>query len=202
MEVLPNLGPRELTLHGKCLILSRSSKGPAKRGPRAGAGTWRHVLAHKEDVGMKALSTVVRIAVIASLVLALGGSFTAQSGDPAISKAKEFISLLQKGDYQGAYGRLDSNLGFQSSPEKLQAAWQGLVAKAGNFVEFKQSSMEQQSGYFVVTQVAKFEKGHVDIKIALDNMLRVADMRYFNHKAAPAAAGGGPAPAPAPSPAP
>jgi hypothetical protein len=160
-----------------------------------------------EDLGMKSLSTVVRVALIAGLVLALGISFTAQSGDPAINKAKEFISLLQKGDYQGAYGRLDSNLGFQSSPEKLQAAWQGLVTKAGSFVEFKQATMEQSQGYFVVTQVAKFEKGHVDIKIALDNMLRVADMRYFNHKgsvapsggAAPAGGGSAPAqPAPAP----
>lgn len=142
---------------------------------------------------MKPLSNVVRVALIAALVLALGISFTAQSGDPAIGKAKEFISLLQKGDFAGAYGRLDSNLGFQSSPEKLQAAWQGLVAKAGNFVEFKQATMEQSQGFYLVTQVAKFEKGHVDIKIALDNMLKVADMRYFNHKGAPggAAAGGG-----------
>lgn len=143
---------------------------------------------------MRSLSNVVRVALIAGLVLALGISFTAQSGDPAISKAKEFISLLQKGDYQGAYGRLDSNLGFQSSPEKLQAAWQGLVAKAGSFVEFKQATLEQQQGFFVVTQVAKFEKGHVDIKIALDPMLRVADMRYFNHKGSASSSGGGSAP--------
>ena len=143
---------------------------------------------------MKSLSNVVRVSLIAGLVLALGISFTAQSGDPAIGKAKEFISLLQKGDFQAAYGRLDSNLGFQSSPEKLQAAWQGLVAKAGSFVEFKQATMEQSQGYFVVTQVAKFEKGHVDIKIALDTTMRVADMRYFNHKGSAGSSGGGAAP--------
>jgi hypothetical protein len=136
---------------------------------------------------MKTLSTVVRIALIAALVLVASSVLTAQSGDPAINKAREFLNLLQKGDYQSAYGRLDSNLGFQSSPEKLAAAWQGLVSKAGGFVEFKTASMEQQQGYFVVTQVAKFEKGHVDIKIALDGMLRVADMRYFNHKGSTAA---------------
>jgi hypothetical protein len=132
---------------------------------------------------MKTLPIVVRVALVAALVLVASSVLTAQSGDPAINKAREFLSMLQKGDYQGAYGRLDSNLGFQSSPDKLAAAWQGLVSKAGGFVEFKSATMEQQQGYFVVTQVAKFEKGHVDIKIALDGMLRVADMRYFNHKA-------------------
>jgi hypothetical protein len=132
---------------------------------------------------MKTVTTVVRVALVAALVLAASSVLTAQSGDPAINKAREFLTLLQRGDYQGAYGRLDSNLGFQSSPEKLAATWQGLVSKAGGFIEFKSATMEQQQGYFVVTQVAKFEKGHVDIKVALDGMLRVADMRYFNHKA-------------------
>jgi len=144
---------------------------------------------------MKAFSNVVRVALIAALVLALGISFTAQSGDPAISKAKEFISLLQKGDYQGAYGRLDSNLGFQSSPEKLQAAWQGLVSKAGGFVEFKQASMKQQQEYFVVTQVTKFEKGHMDLFVALDQMMREAGFSFKSHQAAPAGGGGSAAPA-------
>lgn len=144
---------------------------------------------------MKTVSAVVRVALVAALILGASSVLTAQSGDPAINKAREFISFLQKGDYQSAYGRLDSNLGFQTSPEKLAAAWQGLVAKAGGFVEFKTATMEQQQGYFVVTQVAKFEKGHVDIKIALDSMLRVADMRYFNHKGSTSSAPAAGAPA-------
>jgi hypothetical protein len=36
----------------------------------------------------------------------------------------------------------------------------------------------------VVTQVVKFEKGHVDLKVALDSQLKVAGFQYVNHKAA------------------
>ena len=132
---------------------------------------------------MKIFSTIKRASMMAVILALSGMALHAQMNDLAVNKAVEFIKLLQKGDYAGAYQRVDSNLGFKLSPEKLAAVWQGLTAKAGSFQEFKESKVENQSGYMIVTQVVKFEKGHVDIKIALDNSLKVADMRFMNHQA-------------------
>lgn len=143
---------------------------------------------------MKPVSTLTKAILIAGLLLLFGTALMAQSSDPAIAKATEFVNLLQKGDYNAAYQKLDSNLGFKLTPDKLGAWWQKLVSQAGPFVEMKHATMEQQAGYFVVTQVVKFQKGHIDIKVALDNMMRVADIGFYNHKGTP----GAPA-APAPS---
>jgi hypothetical protein len=136
----------------------------------------------KEDVGMKIFSTIKRASMIAVLLAFSGMALHAQMNDLAVNKAVEFIKLLQKGDYASAYQRVDSNLGFKLSPEKLGAVWQNLTAKAGAVQEFKDAKVENQSGYMIVTQVVKFAKGHVDIKIALDNSLKVADMRFVNHQ--------------------
>jgi len=152
---------------------------------------------------MKRGSLIRRVLVAASCACVVLGLW-AQAQDIAISKADEFIQLLQKGDYDGAYQRVDSNLGFKTNAQKWQQVWQQLVAKAGPFVKMKQAKMEQKGGYFIVTQVAEFQKGHVDIKVALDNSMHVADFAFANHKGgapdASAGAGGG-SPSSQPSPA-
>ncbi len=132
---------------------------------------------------MKVLSSAARMGLAAVLVLASSFAVRAQMNDMAINKAKEFIQLLQRGDYDGAYSRVDSNLGFKANPETFKKYWQNLLSKAGNFVEFKDAKVESQNGMVVVTQVAKFEKGHVDLKVALDNSLRVSGFQYANHEA-------------------
>ncbi len=147
---------------------------------------------------MKLGSVTSRVLVVATCLLVACGLW-AQAQNIAVSKADEFIQLLQKGDYEGAYQRVDSNLGFKTNAQKWQQVWQQLVTKAGPFVKMKQAKMEQKGGYFIVTQVAEFQKGHVDIKVALDNSMRVADFAFANHKgAAPdasaGASGGSPSP--------
>jgi len=133
---------------------------------------------------MKVLSTAARMGLAAVLVLASSMALRAQSNDLAVNKAKEFIQLLQKGDFDAAFQRVDSNLGFKANPETFRKYWQNLVSKAGNFVEFKDAKVENQNGTMVVIQVAKFERGHVDLKVALDNSLRVAGFQYANHESA------------------
>ena len=132
---------------------------------------------------MKAVSTIVRVAILVGILALAAAPVMAQANDMAIGKAKEFISLLQKGDFQGAYQKCDSNLGFKATPDTFKAYWDNLLSKAGGFVEFKGATVDTKDGAIVVTQVAKFEKGHVDLKVALDNSMRVAGFQYTNHKA-------------------
>lgn len=126
--------------------------------------------------------TANKIVVVAAVALLAAGALMAQSSDPVVSKANQFVTALQKGDYSAAYQLVDSNLGFKITPEKLGSVWQNLVSRAGSLKELKRSTVENKNGYFIVTTVAKFEKGHVDILVALDNMMRVADFQFKNHK--------------------
>ena len=134
---------------------------------------------------MKAGFATLRIILMVG-VLALAAAPAMAQNDMAVGRAKEFIHLLQKGDFQGAYGRCDSNLGFKATPDTFRTYWQNLLSKAGSFVEFKSATVETKDGAMVVIQVAKFEKGHVDLKVALDSQLKVAGFQYTNHKASAA----------------
>jgi hypothetical protein len=138
---------------------------------------------------MKSMTTITRIILMAAALVLSAAPATAQN-EMAVGKAKEFIQLLQKGDFNGAYARVDSNLGFKATPDTFKSYWQNLLSKAGSFVEFKDATVESKDGAVVVTQVAKFEKGHVDLKVALDSQLKVAGFQYTNHKAAPPQASG------------
>lgn len=152
---------------------------------------------------MKPMTAFARFAILVGLLALLAAPVLAQANDLAVGKAKEFIELLHKGDYNGAYARVDSNLGFKATPDTFKGFWQNLTSKAGAFVEFKQATVDNVNGSTVVTQVVKFEKGHVDLKIALDNNFKVSGLQMANHKAAAAPQAQSQAPpAPAASPAP
>lgn len=131
---------------------------------------------------MKVVSAVIRNILLAGVLVLAAAPVLAQN-DLAVGRAKEFLQLLQKGDFNGAYGRCDSNLGFKATPDTFRAYWQNLLSKAGDFVEFKAATVETKDGAMVVTQVARFAKGHVDLKVALDSQLKVSGFQYTNHKA-------------------
>jgi hypothetical protein len=153
---------------------------------------------------MARISRPLTLAVVALFAAAL---VFAQS-DPKVGKAQEFINLLNKGNYPKAFEKLDSNLGFNlKSADKLSSIWKKIEEKAGQFKEFRDSKVETlKSGpetFTVVTQVCKFEKGLMDLKVALDSQDKVADFRYLSHKTEGQAGEGKPAgAAPAPPAAP
>ncbi len=131
-------------------------------------------------------TTLSRFAVTTVVVLAAAMPVFAQA-DFVVGKADDFIAMLNKGDYQKAYSQLDSNLGFQVSPDKLKSVWTSLTNKAGNFVEFKKSDVQPKNGFSLVVQVCKFEKGLVDLHVAVNNQGQIAGLTIKDHKA-PAAA--------------
>ncbi len=123
------------------------------------------------------------------LVLAvLFCAINALAQDPMASKAEDFISAMNSGNYQKAYLALNSDLGFKVKPADLQATWSKVVSWAGKFVEFRESKSQPKGDVYIVTSVCKFEKGLVDVIVAVDNNGKVAGFNTQGHK--------GPAPAP------
>ncbi len=131
-------------------------------------------------------TTLCRFTVTTVMVMASALTAFAQA-DFVVGKADDFITLMNKGDYQKAYAQLDSNLGFQVTPDKLKSIWSQLTTKAGNFVEFKKSDVQPKDGFSIVVQVCKFEKGLVDLHVAVNNQGQIAGLTIKDHKAPPAA---------------
>lgn len=104
------------------------------------------------------------------------------SQDPLVGKAQEFINALNNNDFQKAYLLLNSDLGFKVKPEDLQRVWNQLVSKAGKFVDFRESKSEYKNDYTLVILICKFEKGLVDLHVAIDNMGKVAGFVPKDHK--------------------
>lgn len=148
------------------------------------------------------MARTARLASLALVVALVAGVLAFAQADPKVGKAQDFINLLNDSKWAKAFEKLDSNLGFNlKTADKLAGIWKKVEEKAGPFKEFRQSSVETvKSGpetFTVVTQVCKFEKGLMDIKVALDSQDRVADFRYASHKTE---GGGGSAPPAAPVP--
>lgn len=114
--------------------------------------------------------------------------------DPMAAKAQDFISAMNSGNFQKAYLSLNSDLGFKVNADNLRSWWGQLTSKGGKFVEFRESSSQPKGDFILVTALCKFEKGLVDVTIAIDNSGKVAGMEWKGHKApaAPQAASANP----------
>lgn len=135
---------------------------------------------------MKCGLTFTRTMVVLALAaLAVLPAFA--QADFAVGKANDFISNLNRGDYQKAYAMVDSGLGFQTTPERWKGIWVQLTGKAGSFVEFRKHEVQGKDGYSIVVQVCKFEKGLVDLHVAVNNQGQIAGFQIKDHKTAPPA---------------
>jgi hypothetical protein len=138
------------------------------------------------------MKSVLKVGLIL-LVLFCSVSLFAQ--DPMTAKAQDFIASLGRGDYQKAYLSLNSDLGFKVSADNLRQWWGQITSKAGSFVEIKESKVESKNDFQLVIAVCKFEKGLVDLQIAVDGMGKVAGLNVKDHKGgAPQAASANPQP--------
>ena len=104
---------------------------------------------------------------------------------PMADKAQGFISAMNGGNFQKAYLSLNSDLGFKVTADNLRSWWAGLTSKGGNFVEFRTSSSVQKGDLYIVTTLCKFEKGLVDVTLAVEASTgKIAGMEWKGHKGA------------------
>lgn len=125
------------------------------------------------------MKSVLKLLLVFVLVL---GTFSLFSQDPMTQKAQDFITAMSKGDFQKAYLSLNSDLGFKVKPENLQSVWNQLTSKAGKFVEVKETKSEFKNDFILVVTICKFEKGLVDLHVAVDSSGKIAGFQVKDHK--------------------
>ena len=103
---------------------------------------------------------------------------TTTEPDNLVAKAKEFVLLLEQGEFTKAVKLFDDVMSKAMSSEQLKKAWQSLTTQAGAFK--KQTTVRKQiSGkYDIVFITCQFEKTLLDIKVVFDKNKQIAGLWF------------------------
>jgi hypothetical protein len=94
------------------------------------------------------------------------------------AKAKEFVNLLVNGNYTNAVTNFDNTMKGAMPSEKLQEAWNSLLAKTGPFKKYTGVRQVKEQGYDVVYVTCEFEKAKVDIKVVYNDAKQVSGLWF------------------------
>jgi dienelactone hydrolase len=96
---------------------------------------------------------------------------TTESGaDPAELKrrSREFVALIDEESYERAHERFNPTAAGQISQDQLEQVWTSLEERHGEFRTLSGLETASQGGYDVVTGIAEFERGQLEIVLAFD----------------------------------
>lgn len=93
-------------------------------------------------------------------------------------QAKEFVDLLVKEDYASAVKSFDNKMKEVMPEDKVQEAWQGLLAQTGPFKKQIGVRQSKEQGYDVVYVTCEFEKSSLDIKLVFDSAKKVSGLWF------------------------
>jgi hypothetical protein len=92
--------------------------------------------------------------------------------------AKELVNSLASGDYKRATENFDGTMKNALPAEKLQEAWNSIIAQFGPFVEQAGNRREKILQYDVIFVACKFEGGALDAKVVFNDKQQVAGLFF------------------------
>ncbi|KIX11731.1 alpha/beta hydrolase [Dethiosulfatarculus sandiegensis] len=94
-------------------------------------------------------------------------------------QARNFISLLNQGNFSKAAELFDQKMKQALPPDKLGQLWSGLLASTGEFKKTIQTRTKIQGLYQAVLARCVFEKQLIDIKIVFDLKNNIAGLFFL-----------------------
>lgn len=107
---------------------------------------------------MKKVFLTIVVALSMLIVVACGGNKV--EGDIAnkyIGLAEEFVQLINEGNFEDAYVKLDDSVKAQFTLNQMEEL-NPLIEESGSFEEFKKASIEEQDDHYIIIMVAKYSK--------------------------------------------
>ena len=92
--------------------------------------------------------------------------------------AKGFVESLVKGDYAKAFAEFDGTMKDAMPVEQIEAAWQSLLAKVGDFKKITGVRQAKEQGYDVVYVTCEFEKSQLDVKVVYNDKKEVSGLWF------------------------
>ncbi|HTY36364.1 MAG TPA: alpha/beta fold hydrolase [Bacteroidota bacterium] len=104
--------------------------------------------------------------------------------DTVIARAKLIVDLLAKRDNEACYSYFDSTMKVAMPPAKIGTAWDSVLVHFGEFKKIVHAWIQPVRVYDVTFVTCRFEKDSVDVRVVLDEKLRVAGL-YFSRPMQP-----------------
>ena len=104
-------------------------------------------------------------------------TLTRASAEP-IALAKQFVTLLAKGDFDAAENDFDQRMNQAMSSKKLKDAWESFCSQVGSFKRQVGVRTEETGGYTVVFVKCEFSKADFDISLAFDDNRKIAGLHF------------------------
>lgn len=112
-------------------------------------------------------------------------AFSSASQEPAppedalTVKAREFLTAMEKGDFNLAVRDFDATMLKVSGPDKLEPMWtRQLPAQLGAFKKKAAARRDQFQGYEIVLVTCEFEKATLDARIVFDKDGKIAGFGF------------------------
>ncbi|MFQ5721616.1 MAG: DUF3887 domain-containing protein [Candidatus Aminicenantales bacterium] len=121
--------------------------------------------------------SITALLLVQSLLFSTLQPATPES-DNLIAKAREFVLLLERGEFPQAVKLFDKVMSKAMSSEQLKRAWESLTTQVGAFK--KQTEVRQQSSekFDIVSVTCQFENASLDIKVVFDENKQIAGLWF------------------------
>jgi len=128
----------------------------------------------------KTLLTVLAAAgVLIPFPLLYAQVLTAVSATPDLDTlAIAFVNLLEEGKFKDAALLFNKQMAEALPPQELEAAWNGLTGRVGEFKGITEVKVTEEKGYRVVYVTCDFAKTSINIKIVFDDDGKIAGLWF------------------------
>lgn len=92
--------------------------------------------------------------------------------------ATDWINLLVAGKFDEAVESFDSTMTQMMPADKLQAAWNSIIAQFGVFKDIKGTKTSPYGAYNIVFVTCNFDKAALDIQLSFDAEKKIAGLFF------------------------
>jgi hypothetical protein len=103
---------------------------------------------------------------------------TTAESDELIVRARKFLELLSKDDFQGAAKNFDETMKKVFSPAKLEEFWKAVPSQLGAFKKQTKARREQLPPYDIVLVTCEFEKVTLDARVVFNKNKEIAGLQF------------------------
>lgn len=108
----------------------------------------------------------------------------AQISDELTALAKEFITLLEKGDFSKAVENFDSTMIKVMPEDKLKEVWNSIVTQLGSFKRQGKTRTEKVMDYDIVYVTCVFQSVALDAKVVFNRKKQISGLFFIPSQAA------------------
>lgn len=120
------------------------------------------------------LVRILGLAIVCGVILGVVPASTV-AGDLELA-AREFVSLLDQGEFQKATETFDATMRGAASPGTLEGIWLTQLQTTGAFQEIEGTRTEPAGIYQMVFVTCRFERQRLDVKVVFDPESRIAGL--------------------------